>query len=264
MKLSGRVVAAVLCGGEGSRLRPLTYYFQKAMIPVGSKQKPLLEYIVTLLRMHGIYDMVFLVNYKHEQILNYFEDGSRFGVNIKYLVDREDRRGTGWAILNAYERGLFKDYSNVLVYYGDILSNIDLGEMVRRHEELDASATIAVSKGYRLPVGVAHLEGSRIVRFEEKPLVEIPACIGVSVLKTESLKRLYESFMGTRELDIMAHLIPRLIELGEPVHAYFTECFWYDVGSTEKYEKLDNSLVDKLFEKNPKSSLHSPAGGEEP
>jgi mannose-1-phosphate guanylyltransferase len=242
------VVAAVLCGGEGSRLRPLTFYFQKAMIPVGSSQRPLLEYVVRLLKAHGICDALLLVNYKYEQILNYFGDGSRFGLRIDYLVDRGDRRGTGWAVLNAYERGFFEDCGDVLVYYGDILSNIDLTGMLRMHRVSKSYATVAVSKGYRLPVGVAHMDGFRVVKFEEKPLIDVPVCIGVVAFKAEALKLLYESFMESRELDIMSHLIPGLIGLGKPVNAYVTGCFWYDIGSTEKYEKLDHSLIDRLFE----------------
>jgi len=244
---SQRVIAAVLCGGEGSRLRPLTFYFQKAMIPVGSSQRPLLEYVVRLLKMHGICDILFLVNYKYEQILNYFGDGSRFGLRIDYLVDRGDRRGTGWAVLNAYERGLFEGRVDVLVYYGDILSNIDLTGMLKAHRDSKAYATVAVSKGYRLPVGVAYVDGFRVIGFEEKPLIDIPVCIGIVVFKAEALNMLYGDFVESRELDTMSHLIPRLIGLGKPVNAYMTGCFWYDLGSTEKYEKLDHSLVDRLF-----------------
>ncbi|UCD26999.1 MAG: NTP transferase domain-containing protein, partial [Candidatus Bathyarchaeota archaeon] len=68
-----RVKGLVLCGGQGTRLRPITYYFQKTMVPVGTKQKPLLEYVVRLLEFNGIKDLVLLVNYKAEQIMNYFE-----------------------------------------------------------------------------------------------------------------------------------------------------------------------------------------------
>ena len=64
--------ALILCGGPGKRLRPITYYFQKTMIPVGLRQRPLLEYVIRLLRYHGIKDMILLVNYKYEQIQNYF------------------------------------------------------------------------------------------------------------------------------------------------------------------------------------------------
>ncbi|RLG73434.1 MAG: hypothetical protein DRO23_08940, partial [Thermoprotei archaeon] len=90
-----KVKGAVLCGGVGKRLRPLTYYFQKTMIPIGKRQKPLLEYIVKLLKYHNIKNLVLLVGYKHEQIVNYFENGERFGVKISYVVDSPEYKGTG-------------------------------------------------------------------------------------------------------------------------------------------------------------------------
>ena len=227
----------------------MTYYFQKAMIPVGSLQKPLLEYIVMLLRSHGVRDVVFLVGYKHEQILNYFGDGSRFGVRVRYSMDPEGVKGTGWALLAAYRRGFFDGFDHVLVYYGDILSNLDLGDMIRQHVKTGAYATLAVSKGYRLPVGVVRLDGLRVVDVREKPTVEVPVGIGVLLLSMEGLRSL-EDVSGSfsdRELDLMSHLLPELLARGRPVYAYLTERFWYDVGSTERYEKLDNSLVDELF-----------------
>jgi mannose-1-phosphate guanylyltransferase len=249
--LSSRdIVAAVLCGGEGSRLRPLTYYFQKAMIPIGSNQKPLLEYIVMLLKSHGIQDVVLLAGYKHEQIENYFADGSRFDVRVKYSLDAEGFRGSGWALLNAHRSGLFEGFEHILVYYGDILSNIDLKDMARQHIETCAHVTLAVSRGYRLPVGVVELDGLRVVDVREKPTVEAPVGIGILLLRAETLEVLEgisEKHSGM-ELDLMSHLLPELTAEGKPVYAYTTERFWYDVGSTEKYEKLDNNVVDKLFE----------------
>lgn len=70
-----RTHGIVLAGGEGTRLRPLTFYFQKCMIPIGSSQKPLLEYVVRLLAYHEIRNITLLVGYKHEQIENYFDLG---------------------------------------------------------------------------------------------------------------------------------------------------------------------------------------------
>lgn len=246
----GGICATILCGGVGSRLRPLTYYFQKTMIPIGSKQKPLLEYIILLLRKHGITDIVLLAGYKHQQIRNYFNDGSRFGVKISYVLDREGFKGTGWAVLNAYRLGLFNGFRNLLVYYGDILSNIDLRKLIDQHERLGSSVTIAVSRGYRLPVGIAYLKGFNIVRFEEKPTVDVPVCMGILVMNRRVFKvmdEVSEKYMGS-EFDLMSHLIPILIDRGEPVSAYETKALWYDVGSTERYEKLNSGFADKLLE----------------
>ena len=84
--------AAILCGGEGTRLRPLSNYFQKTMIPIGSKRRPLLEYIVRLIGYNGISDITLLTGYRSEDIEHYFCDGSSFGVNISYSRDPEGRR----------------------------------------------------------------------------------------------------------------------------------------------------------------------------
>ena len=70
--VKSNVSGVILAGGMGTRLRPITYYIQKCMIPIGSLQKPLLEYIVLLMKNHGINNVNLLVNYKHEQIVNYF------------------------------------------------------------------------------------------------------------------------------------------------------------------------------------------------
>ncbi|MEM2875911.1 MAG: sugar phosphate nucleotidyltransferase, partial [Candidatus Bathyarchaeia archaeon] len=89
------VKGAILCGGPGKRLRPITYYFQKSMIPIGRRQKPLLEYIVRLFKYYDIKDLTLLVGYKSEQIVNYFDDGDRLGLRITYVKDDEKLRGTG-------------------------------------------------------------------------------------------------------------------------------------------------------------------------
>jgi len=245
----GEVCAAVLCGGVGSRLRPLTYYFQKAMIPVGSKQKPILEYIILLLRKNGVKNVNLLCGYKYQQIVNYFGNGERFNVKINYILDRKGFKGTGWAMLNAYEQGYFNGFENTLVYYGDILTDINIKDFINYHENLKSMATVAVSRGYRVPVGVAYIEGTRIVKFEEKPLINVPVCIGVLIIRREAFEIMADVSKKyvNEEYDLMGHLIPELTARGV-VYAYETNASWYDIGSTEKYEKLDNSFADELLE----------------
>ena len=240
-----RVKGAVLCGGKGTRLRPLTYYFQKTMIPVGSKQKPLLEYVIRLLKHHGVREMALLVNYKAEQIINYFEEGSRFGVKLEYVWDEPGFKGNGGALYNAYRKGVFNGYSDVLVYYGDIVTDLDISSLLERHFKVDAVATIALSTRYTVSVGVAEVKNGRIVRLVEKPPLSKPVVIGVLVLKTAALDILGEMVADRGEADIMGDLIPLLIERGHRVEAYLTDAFWYDVGSTERYEKLDPKTVDE-------------------
>jgi mannose-1-phosphate guanylyltransferase len=237
----------VLCGGEGKRLRPLTYYFQKAMIPIGSQQKPLLEYIVRLLRFHGITRIVMLIGYKGEQIRNYFDNGERLGVKITYVWDNPEYSGNGGALLNAYLQGHFRGARHLLIYYGDILSDINLTELMQLHKEGGFAATLALSPNYRVAVGVAEVEGNEVVRMIEKPPLGKPVTMGVLAVKTDSLVYLKELGEERREIDIMGDFVRLLLERKQRVGAYLTNSYWLDLGTTEVYEKLDPSDVDNRF-----------------
>jgi len=242
-----RVKGLVLCGGQGTRLRPITYYFQKTMIPVGLKQKPLLEYVVRLLEFHGIEDLVFLVNYRAEQIVNYFEEGSRFNVRVSYVKDDPSLKGTAGSVLNAYRQGAVNMEDTLLVYYGDILTNMDLRDLLRYHRDKRSWATIALASGFTVRVGLADLDKDGKIRgFVEKPTLEKPVSVGIAVLKGETLGDM-EASKKKRELDLMGDVFPYLIKVGKPVYGYVSDAFWYDVLSTEAYEKLSPKLVDEKF-----------------
>ena len=242
------VKGVVLCGGPGTRLRPITYYFQKAMIPVGKKQKPLLEYIVRLLKFYGIENLIFLVGYKAEQIVNYFDSGSRFGVKIEYVYDDPLLKGTASSIVNAYRKNVLSTSDTLLVYYGDILTNMNLQDLLTFHREKNAVATVALSKGFTVRVGVAELdENGRIQGFQEKPKIKKPVSIAITVIEGEVLEEMNNLANSNPRLDLMGDVIPHLINNGKDVYGYVTDAFWYDVGSTEAYEKLDHETVDEIF-----------------
>jgi len=243
-----KVKGLILCGGTGTRLRPITYYFQKTMIPIGLKQKPLLEYVVRLLSFHGIADLAFLVNYKAEQISNYFDDGSRFGVKISYVRDVPMLEGTAGSVLNAYREGVATIEDTLLVYYGDIVTTIDLKDLLNYHSNKRALATVALATGFTVRVGLADLDKDHKIRgFVEKPKLEKPVSIGIIVLEGETLKDIEHLHKQKRRVDLMKDLIPHLVENDKSVYGYLSKAFWYDVGSTEAYEKLDQGSVDKSF-----------------
>jgi len=241
-----KVKGLILCGGTGTRLRPITYYFQKTMIPIGSRQKPLLEYVVRLLRFHKITDLAFLINYKGEQIQNYFDHGERFGTKISYVRDDASLKGTGGTVLNAYKRGIIDKDETILVYYGDILTNMNLQEMLQQHAKRKAQATVALASGFTVRVGVADLgKDGKIKGFVEKPTLEKPVSIGVLALDGEVLEVIERLVRKEQELDLMGNVVPHLIKNRKPVFGYLSKAFWYDVGSTEAYEKLSPKLVDE-------------------
>jgi len=234
------VKGVVLAGGEGTRFRPLTYYFQKCMIPIGDEQKPILDYILRLLKYHGITKTVLLVGYKHQQIENYFEHGERFGVEMTYVLDDPNLKGSANALINAYKKGAIKDEDTLVVYYGDIISNLDIRAMVKHHQSTNAEATLALAKRYNISVGKAELDGTHVTNFIEKPDLMQPISIGILTLSGSVLKEMSElQQQGQfKSFDLMGDVISYLVQSGRRVEAYLTDAFWYDVGSIERFERL--------------------------
>jgi len=240
----GNAKALVQCGGKGTRLRPITYYLQKTMIPIGYSQRPLLEYVVRLLKFYGVTDIAFLVNYKAEQIENYFSNGARFDVKIRYVHDSRLIKGTGGSVINAYKKKIFNEDDTLLVYYGDILTNMNLKDLMSYHKKKDAMATVALASGFEVRVGLADIEEEgKIQRFIEKPKLEKPVSIGILVFDGAAFKHAQELIEERRTLDLMGDIIPYLIQKDKPVYGFVSDAFWYDIGSTEAYEKLDKKKV---------------------
>lgn len=240
-----RVIAAILAGGEGRRFRPYTEIIPKPMIPVGPEEKPILEHIVVWLVRHGLQDIVVLAGYRWRQIWNYFRDGRYWGARIRYSIDTPEYNGTGGALLNAYRQGLFKGAEHVLVWYGDILAPLDVRELLKKHLSTNADATLALADRYQVPVGVAKLSGDNVVELVEKPWLNINVTIGVLVLRKIVLSEA-ERNLG-RRFDIMSHLIPWMIKTRKRVKAYIYRGHWYDVGSMERYAKLNHSNLAEFL-----------------
>ncbi|MEM0152710.1 MAG: nucleotidyltransferase family protein [Ignisphaera sp.] len=233
------VVGVILAGGEGSRFKPYTDIIPKPMIPIGYDERPILEHIVCWLKRFGISKYVFLVGYKWKQIRNYFNNGSRHGVEIRYSIDDEIHKGTGGALLKAFKCGLIDNI--VLIWYGDILALVDIHDLLNKHFAWNSDAVVVLADRYQVPVGVASIDGNRIVKLEEKPWLDLYVTIGVLTLNLSILKEV-EKTMGT-SFDIMSDLIPWMISKGFNVRAYLYRGTWYDIGSLERYRKMDPEAV---------------------
>lgn len=239
-----RVAAAILAGGEGKRFKPFTDMIPKPMIPVGVDERPLLEYIVSWLARKGVRDIVLLVGYRWRQVYNYFNRGERWGVRILYSRDDETYGDTGGALLKAYVEGKLR--GTALVWYGDILAPIRVEELLDQHFSTGADATLVVAEKYRVPVGVARISGEGDVEeLREKPELPLKVTVGVLVINTAVLEEAGEE-LGTR-FDLMAHLVPWMIGRGARVKAYIHRGPWYDVGSLERYAKLDHREISEFL-----------------
>lgn len=244
------VKALILAGGAGTRFHPYTEIIPKPMIPIGRREKPVLEIIVKWLRKFGIKEFIFLVDYKWRYIYNYFENGSRFNVKISYSLDENTGyRNTGGAILKAYRSKLIS--SRGLIWYGDIIAPLNVRELLDYHEDKKADLTLVVTSRYRVPVGVVNIgEDNKIVCMFEKPELNISATVGIGVIEQKVFDQKLEEYLG-RDFDFMGDLVPWLINRGYRVYAYLYNDIWFDVGSLERYKKLENedlSIFDEILD----------------
>lgn len=237
-------VGVLFCGGEGTRMRPLSYYIQKVMLPVGVEQVPILEYVLKHFRKHNISDIVLLVNYKKEQIEGYFGDGSKLGMNLTYVPDKPGPVGTGTALINAKDHLKGK---RLIVYYSDIITNVDFTSMLSFHQKQKTWATIFASKGWKLRVGTAEINTeNKVTKFLEKPEIPIHVNTGISVLEPIIFDYLDE-FDKNTNIDLSRDIFSQFAEKGQMSAYTPNNVFWEDIGSLERYEKLNHDVITSLF-----------------
>jgi len=180
------VYALIIAGGEGERLRPLTSDRPKPMIPVAGR--PILEYQIRWLAGQGVSDVILLCGYKAEVIQEHFGDGSRFGLRVHYSLEREPLGRGGALKLGA--RLLPPDEDLALALNGDILTNQPLAPLSRYHRRKGATATVMLTR-LRSPYGITLRDrASRIIAFQEKPLLPHWINAGVYVLAPDFFRRL--------------------------------------------------------------------------
>lgn len=234
----------MLCGGRGERLKPLTDYFQKVMIPIGPKKLPLLAYVISLLKHHGVASVTLLTGYRSEDVRRYFGDGTAYGVKLRYSEDEPGKKGSLSAVASALKRGYIGNCDELVVYYGDVFVDLDLTGLLRTHSRMKADATLVLSRGYNLPVGEAKVSARGLVTaVHEKPRLDISVTTGCMILGREAMAKARE-VAGGQNTDLMTHLLPALLKGRMKVAAFYTEEPWYDVGTVSSFEKLDKEIAD--------------------
>jgi mannose-1-phosphate guanylyltransferase len=233
--------AAILCGGRGERLKPLTDYFQKVMIPIGPKKLPLLAYTIRLVTRHGITKVALLTGYRSGDIRHYFGDGSQHGVELTYSEDKKGLPGSLNAVANALKDGAITKCDELLVYYGDVLTDLDITRLLATHRRRKADATLVLAKGYTLPVGLADVKGGLVTTFREKPELPLSVTTGCMVVGPRAMS-LMKKLAGAKSTDLMTHFVPELLVRGAKVAAFYTEEEWFDVGTVSSFEKLNEEL----------------------
>jgi mannose-1-phosphate guanylyltransferase/phosphomannomutase len=235
------VKAVILAGGEGTRLRPLTSNQPKPMMPIANR--PMMEHIVRLLAEHGFDEIVVTVAFLANQIRTYFGDGAELGVEMHYATE-DTPLGTAGSVRNAADE--LDD--TFLVIAGDVLTDIDLSELVAAHKSSGALGTIAL-KRVEDPVEfgiVITAEDGRIERFLEKPtwgqVFSDTINTGIYVLEP----RIFDFIAPGEVVDFSGDVFPTALEKGELLRGHVIDGYWEDVGTLDAYLRAHRDILDGL------------------
>ncbi len=231
--------AVIMAGGEGTRLRPLTSNQPKPMMPLANR--PMMEHIVRLLKEHGFDEIVVTLAFLPQSIRTYFGDGSEFGVRMVYATE-ETPLGTAGSVLNARQELT----ERFLVISGDVLTDFDLGEIVRFHDENKALATIglkAMENPLEFGIVITREDGS-IERFLEKPtwgqVFSDTINTGIYVLEPD----IFDAIPAGESVDFSGDVFPKLLADGAALYGYVAEGYWEDVGTIDAYIRAHRDVLD--------------------
>ncbi len=234
--------AVIMAGGFGTRLKPLTNNAPKPMIHVANK--PMMEHVVNLLKIHGIVDLIVLLYVQPEVIKNYFKDGAGFGVNIEYMLAEEDY-GTAGAVKNVEKIINDGKDDDFLVISADIITDVNLKKPIDFHIGKKSDATIVLTRVENpLPYGIVITDSEgRVTKFLEKPtwseVFSDTVNTGIYILRKNVLKLIPEK----SEFDFSKDLFPLLLKENKNLFGHICSCYWRDVGTLSEYRQSHLDII---------------------
>ncbi|MBE9230035.1 NDP-sugar synthase [Phormidium sp. LEGE 05292] len=236
--------AMILAAGKGTRVRPITFTIPKPLIPI--LQKPVMEFLVELLRLHGFDQIMVNVSHLADEIENYFRDGQRFGVQIAYSFEGKIDEGklVGEAIGSAGGLKRIQDFypffdDTFVVLCGDALIDLDLTEAVKWHRAKGAIATVVMKSVPKEEVSsygvVVTDEEGRIKAFQEKPSVEEALSTNINTGIYIFEPEVFNYIPSGVEYDLGGELFPKLVEMNAPFYGITMDFQWVDIGKVPDY-----------------------------
>jgi len=224
--------ALILSAGFGTRLRPLTDNIPKVMVPINGKT--CLGHHIENLRSQGVVDIVINTHHKPDGIKNYFKDGVRFDVNIRYS-DEENLLGTSGALHN------FSHFDDTFcVVYGDVLANFKIAPALEIHKRNNSLATIVLDeRDDKKDKGFVITEGEKVISMIEKPDSPIPNALinsGFYILEPSIYNHIPRG-----NSDFAKDVFPDLIKKGS-VHASVHNGYLFDIGTPEKLREAESYM----------------------
>lgn len=222
----------LMAGGTGSRLKPLTDHTPKPMIEVGNQ--PILETILRNFIEHGFKKFYLSVNYKNEVLENYFGNGSKWGVSIRYIKEKT-RLGTAGSL------SLLPQKTNLplIVMNADLLTNINFTQLLDFHGQNSSDATMCVREyDVQVPFGVVKIDKHHILKIDEKPSQRHFVNAGIYVLGPHALTQISKN----APMD-MTTLFEKLIQKKRKVSAFPIREYWLDIGHMDDLKKAKHEYA---------------------
>jgi mannose-1-phosphate guanylyltransferase len=233
-------VAILLVGGFGTRLMPLTKNTPKPMLTVAGV--PVTEHQLAMAKAAGITEIVLATSYLSEVFIPYFGDGSKWGMKIKYAVEKEPL-GTGGAIRNAAQ--LLDSNESVVVLNGDVLSSHNLAEQIRQHESHDADVTLHLTQVHdaRAFGCVPTDSDGRVTAFLEK--MENPITNQINAGCYVFNPRAISTIPLNTVVSVERETFPQLVASGAKVFGYVENAYWLDIGNPRALLKASIDIVKR-------------------
>src|SRR5215510_14186674 len=244
--------AILLAGGKGTRLRPLTIHTPKPIVPIFDR--PFLQFQLDLIKKVPEIDEVILsLNYQPRRIEEIFGDGGDSGLAMRYMVEPSPL-GTAGAI--RFAANALQD--SVVVFNGDVLTEVDLRAVIALHRERKARATIVLTPVENPSAyGLVEIDArSNVLRFLEKPdpqqITTNTINAGIYVLEPDTFDRI----PSDQPWSIERSFFPSLIERHETFVAYVYRGYWIDIGTPEKYQQVHRDIMDGRYHAAPFDNGH--------
>jgi len=225
------MMAVLLAGGLGSRLRPYTMNIPKPLLPLGDV--PVIEVVLRQLSGQGFDRVVLTVGHLAPLLTAFLGDGTQYGLRIEYQVEATPL-GTAGPL-----RAIEELEDNFLVMNGDLLTTVDFAALVRDHESVGATGTITLTRRtVSIDYGVVHSTTEGLLdRYEEKPTFEYFVSTGINVLSRDAV-----GFVPKGRFD-MPDLMSALAAAGRTVHCRKTDAYWQDIGRIDDYQRASEDFV---------------------
>ncbi|MBV5321303.1 MAG: NTP transferase domain-containing protein [Sulfuricurvum sp.] len=231
--------AVIMAGGFGTRIQPLTNSIPKPMLPI--MNRPMMEHTIVSLRNLGIKEFIVLLYFKPEVIKDYFDDGSKWGIKITYVVPDDDY-GTAGAVKKAQE---YIGDENFIIISGDLVTDFDFQKIFDYHKLKKSKLTItltSVENPLEFGVVIANNEG-KIEKFLEKPswgeVFSDTINTGIYIIEPEIL----DYIPNNENFDFAKDLFPMLMHKGIDLMAGYADGYWRDVGNPESYRDVYEDIL---------------------